>query len=39
MIADNIGWFEDEKTNIETMGKVDKVTDPVAVTKILKHIF
>jgi hypothetical protein len=40
LIADNLGWFEDEPTNLETMGKVDKpIVDPIAVTRILKHVF
>ena len=39
LIADNLGWFEDEKTNLESFAKVDKVVDPVAVTKILQYVF
>lgn len=36
LIADNIGWFDDKPKNIETMGEVKKVNDPVAITKFLQ---
>lgn len=39
LIADHLGWFEDDRTTLENFAKVDKVVDPVAVTKILQHVF
>ena len=36
LVADNLGWFDDEPNNIETMGEVKKVHDPVAIVKFLQ---
>lgn len=41
LVADNIGWFEDQPVNVETMhqGKIQRVHDPVAITRFLKKAF
>lgn len=40
LVADNLGWFEDDPVNIETMNKdVKKIHDPVAISKFLKEAF
>lgn len=33
LVADNIGWFEDKPTNVETMheGKVRRIQDPILI--------
>jgi protein import protein ZIM17 len=38
LVADNLGWFEDEAKNLDDFSKeeVKKVQDPVAVAKFLK---
>ena len=40
-MADNLGWFEDNPSNLDTLGegKVQKVNDPVAISKFLKAAF
>lgn len=41
LVADNLGWFKDEPTNLENLGegKVTKVHDPIAITRFLKTAF
>lgn len=39
LIADNLGWFEDEPTNIEKLANVKKVSHSADVLKILSKIF
>jgi hypothetical protein len=41
LVADNLGWFQDETTNLETMyqDKVTKVHDHVAIVKFLQKAF
>ena len=41
LVADNLGWFEDNPTNLDNLGegKVDKVHDPVAIVSFLKAAF
>ena len=41
LVADNLGWFEDNPSNLDTLGegKVQKVNDPVAISKFLKVAF
>ena len=36
LVADNLGWFDDKPKNIENMGEVKKVHDPIAIVKFLK---
>lgn len=37
LIADNLGWFEDEPTNLDQLsgGTVKKVHDPIAISRFL----
>jgi hypothetical protein len=41
LVADNIGWFDEKPSNVETMheGKVQKINDPVAIAKFLNKAF
>lgn len=41
LVADNLGWFEDNPTNLDNLGegKVQKVHDPVAISKFIKAAF
>lgn len=41
LVADNIGWFGPDPKNLQNMGegKVEKVHDPVAITRFLKAAF
>ena len=41
LVADNLGWFEDEPTNVETLheGKVQKVHDRAAINAFLQKAF
>jgi len=41
LVADNLGWFQDQPVNIETMhqGKVTKVHDPLAIAQFLQKAF
>ena len=40
LVADNLGWFEDQPTNVETLhgDKVKKVHDHAAISAFLKSI-
>lgn len=40
-MADNIGWFEDKPTNVETMheGKVRRIQDPILINEFLHRAF
>ena len=39
LIADNLGWFEDERTNVETMKGIKRIEDMGAVKQILNKVF
>lgn len=41
LVADNLGWFDDQPKNLENLGegKVQKVHDPVAIAKFIKAAF
>jgi protein import protein ZIM17 len=41
LVADNLGWFEDQPTNVETLheGKVQKVRDHAAINAFLQKAF
>ena len=41
LVADNLGWFQDEPVNLDNMykDKVQKVHDHVAIVKFLKAAF
>ena len=41
LVADNIGWFEDKPTNVETLheGKVRRIQDPILINEFLHRAF
>ncbi len=41
LVADNLGWFEDEPVNVETLhqGKVQRVHDQQAIGMFLQKAF